>query len=253
MLACRRTGKKWPIHERLIRVITQVSDHFGGRTLRVVSGFRPWSQDQYTTESKHNIGQALDFSIPGVPNEAVRDFCRSFRDVGCGYYPNSSFVHLDVREQTAHWVDYSGPGEAPRYAQAGAKGPGAADRSSSLSGNPRESELSVGEDKRGNEPQLEPAPQSATSAAISSELTEIGRLLREQGLHRRDHAIVPLAPSSSGGADFADKKRATTHSVAPASSSRTDTHASSQPEAACPGATTRARSTSPRPSRPAGS
>jgi hypothetical protein len=34
--------------------------------------------------------------------------------VGVGYYPNSSFVHLDVRETNTYWVDYAGPGEAPR-------------------------------------------------------------------------------------------------------------------------------------------
>jgi hypothetical protein len=117
MLASWRTGKRWPIDDRLIRMVSRVSDHFGGRALRVVSGFRPWSADQYTTESKHNVGRALDFSIPGVPNEVVRDFCRSLPDVGCGYYPNSSFVHLDVREGSAYWIDYSGPGDAPRYAQ----------------------------------------------------------------------------------------------------------------------------------------
>jgi hypothetical protein len=50
-----------------------------------------------------------------VPNEALRDFMRGFDDVGVGYYPNSSFVHLDVREVNTYWIDYSGPGEAPQY------------------------------------------------------------------------------------------------------------------------------------------
>jgi hypothetical protein len=49
-----------------------------------------------------------------VPNEVVRDYVRTFNRVGVGYYPNSSFVHLDVREYAAYWVDYSRPGEAPR-------------------------------------------------------------------------------------------------------------------------------------------
>jgi hypothetical protein len=35
-------------------------------------------------------------------------------DVGVGYYPNSSFLHLDVRACPMQWVDYAGPGEAPR-------------------------------------------------------------------------------------------------------------------------------------------
>jgi hypothetical protein len=34
-----------------------------------------------------------------------------------GYYPNSSFIHLDVRkDRSAFWIDYSGPGERSMYA-----------------------------------------------------------------------------------------------------------------------------------------
>ena len=106
------TGKRPRIHPRLIELIAKVSDTFGGRALRVVSGYRERS---YAAASRHRTGRALDFSIPGVPNEAVRDYLRSFNDVGVGYYPNSTFVHLDVREGDTYWIDYSGPGEAPRY------------------------------------------------------------------------------------------------------------------------------------------
>jgi len=40
--------------------------------------------------------------------------------VGVGYYPNSTFVHLDVRSLPTYWVDYSKPGEPPRYDSANA-------------------------------------------------------------------------------------------------------------------------------------
>lgn len=103
------------IDPRLASLIGMVSDHFGGRTIRVVSGYRPYSPTQYTPHSNHNIGRAMDFSVEGVPNTVVRDFCRSFRNAGVGYYPNSSFVHLDVRSAKTYWVDYSRPGERPRY------------------------------------------------------------------------------------------------------------------------------------------
>ena len=36
-------------------------------------------------------------------------------DTGCGYYPRSTFVHVDVRAQAAQWVDWSRPGRRPRY------------------------------------------------------------------------------------------------------------------------------------------
>jgi uncharacterized protein YcbK (DUF882 family)/LysM repeat protein len=104
-----------PIDPRLATLIGMVSNHFGGRTIRVVSGYRPYSPAQYTPHSNHNVGRAFDFSIEGVPNTVVRDFCRTFRNAGVGYYPNSTFVHLDVRPGKVYWVDYSRPGERPRY------------------------------------------------------------------------------------------------------------------------------------------
>ena len=57
----------------------------------------------------------MDFFVRGVPNEAVRDFCKTLRKAGVGYYPNSSFIHLDVRETSSFWIDFAGPGEPPRY------------------------------------------------------------------------------------------------------------------------------------------
>lgn len=116
VLGARQGGPE--IDEKLIRVVAAVSDKFGGRELRIVSGFRTKS---FVEASKHKQGRALDFSIPGVPNEALRDFLRTLPDVGVGYYPNSSFVHLDVRGYNAFWVDYAGPGEAPRKSPKGKK------------------------------------------------------------------------------------------------------------------------------------
>jgi uncharacterized protein YcbK (DUF882 family) len=110
------TGSSHPIDPRLAALLAKVSDHFGGRELQIVSGFRPYSPSQHTPHSNHNHGKAVDFHVDGVPNAALRDFCRTFDDAGVGYYPNSSFVHLDVRSARTYWIDYSGPGEAPRYA-----------------------------------------------------------------------------------------------------------------------------------------
>lgn len=105
------TGSRPKADSRLIRLLVQVSNRFGGRPLRIVSGYRTTS---YFEDSKHKASRAVDFSILGVPNEALRDYLRTLPNVGVGYYPNSSFVHLDVREYAAYWVDHSRPGEAPR-------------------------------------------------------------------------------------------------------------------------------------------
>jgi uncharacterized protein YcbK (DUF882 family) len=108
-----------PPDPRLVALIAAVSNHFGGRTLEVVSGYRAHTPTQYTPHSNHNVGKALDFRVQGVRNEELRDFCRSLRNTGCGYYPNSTFVHLDVRDAKAYWVDLSRPGEPPQYAKLG--------------------------------------------------------------------------------------------------------------------------------------
>jgi hypothetical protein len=112
VLASWRTGKQMLIDERLLALVADVSDEFGGRPIRIVSGYREHS---YAPDSRHKSGEAFDFSVPDVPNEAVRDFLRSLPDVGVGYYPNSTHVHLDVRDKQTYWVDYSRPGDQPVY------------------------------------------------------------------------------------------------------------------------------------------
>jgi uncharacterized protein YcbK (DUF882 family) len=108
-------GAQHPIDGRLMRQLALVSDHFGGRVVHVISGFRPFRHGQYTPHSNHNIGHAIDFRVEGVSNRVLRDFCRTLPNTGCGYYPRSVFVHMDVREQSTTWVDWSRPGQRPIY------------------------------------------------------------------------------------------------------------------------------------------
>ncbi len=110
----RQGGATHPPDPRLVALIGVVSNHFG-KPLEVVSGFRAYTPTQYTPHSRHNVGRALDFRVQGVRNEELRDFCRTLHNTGCGYYPNSTFVHLDVRDTSAYWVDLARPGEPPRY------------------------------------------------------------------------------------------------------------------------------------------
>jgi LysM repeat protein len=105
------TGTRPETDPRLIRLLAKVSDKFGSRPIRIVSGYRTRS---FFEDSRHKLSRAVDFSIPGIDNVTLRDYLRTLTSVGVGYYPNSSFVHLDVRDSTTYWVDYAGPGEAPR-------------------------------------------------------------------------------------------------------------------------------------------
>jgi Bacterial protein of unknown function (DUF882) len=103
-----------------VSLLGVVSDHFAGRKIEIISGYRPFTTKQWTPHSNHNHGRAVDFRVAGVPNEVLRDFCKTLRNVGCGYYPNSVFIHMDVRATSTFWIDYSKPGERPRYHKANA-------------------------------------------------------------------------------------------------------------------------------------
>lgn len=109
------TGKKHKIHPRLCYMLKLVAEHWPDHMITIYSGFRAYNPKQYTKKSKHNLGRAIDFAVDGVSNLKLMKFCRTLKNVGVGYYPNSYFIHLDVRETSAFWVDYAGPGEAPKY------------------------------------------------------------------------------------------------------------------------------------------
>jgi uncharacterized protein YcbK (DUF882 family)/LysM repeat protein len=113
------SGATHAIDPRLLRTLAAVSDHFGGRTVEVISGFRPFRRGQYTPHSNHNSGRAIDYRVSGVPRRTLVDFCRTLPGVGCGFYPRSVFIHMDVRSDQAYWVDWSRPGERPRYGRDG--------------------------------------------------------------------------------------------------------------------------------------
>ncbi|WP_437912360.1 DUF882 domain-containing protein [Sorangium sp. So ce302] len=100
----------------LLSRIDALARRYPGRLVSLVSGYRPQSQG-----SLHQTGRALDLRIAGVRNDELAAACRALADTGCGYYPNSSFVHVDVRAPgtgSVSWIDASGPGEAPRYVTA---------------------------------------------------------------------------------------------------------------------------------------
>ena len=115
-LRCHYTGRRYPMNPRLIRLIYETGKAYPGRRIEVVSGYRH-PKFAKNPRSPHMRGLATDMRVVGIKNTELRDFFRSkFKQVGVGYYPNSSFVHLDVRRgASAFWIDYSGPGETAQY------------------------------------------------------------------------------------------------------------------------------------------
>ncbi len=95
----------------LVPRLAKIAERFAGKPIEIVSGWRPTER----ASSRHHHGRAIDLRVRGVSREALRDFARSLDETGVGYYPNSVFVHVDVRERRAYWVDRSGPGEEADY------------------------------------------------------------------------------------------------------------------------------------------
>lgn len=99
------------VHPGLLSRLQKLADHYPGKIIEIVSGYRPDARDS----SRHHHGRALDLRVAGVSRENLRDYVRTFDETGCGYYPNSFFVHMDVRDEKGYWVDRSGPGEPADY------------------------------------------------------------------------------------------------------------------------------------------
>jgi hypothetical protein len=101
------------LHPRLVWVVEKIAEAFPARRIYLMSGYR---RDGHS--GLHQKGRALDLSVAGVPNEQLFALCKSLPDVGCGFYPNNRFIHVDDR---AHglprvvWVDVSEPGRPSEY------------------------------------------------------------------------------------------------------------------------------------------
>jgi uncharacterized protein YcbK (DUF882 family) len=109
VLRCRRTDELKPMDPQLLTYLSHIYDHFGGKPLEVVSGFR----NQRKQTSNHFKGTATDIRISGVKIKQVKAFVETLDrgGMGIGIYPRTGFVHVDVRSPPSYrWTDYSGAG-----------------------------------------------------------------------------------------------------------------------------------------------
>ena len=72
--------------------------------LQIICGYRtPWSNEYLRTHSTgvaknslHMQAEAIDIRLPGTPLRKLRDAALALRRGGVGFYPDSSFIHVDV-------------------------------------------------------------------------------------------------------------------------------------------------------------
>ncbi len=103
---CRRSGLEHEIDTRLVTILSHVYDHFGGKRIELLSGYR----FQRRTTSNHFHGAAADIRIPGIDPRKIRSYVETLDagGMGVGWYPKVGFVHVDVRQPPSYrWIDYS--------------------------------------------------------------------------------------------------------------------------------------------------
>jgi uncharacterized protein YcbK (DUF882 family) len=112
LLAAPEDTSTQPLNRRLLRLVVKAANHFHAGDVVVVSAFR----DSKRSGSRHRTGEALDLMLPGTPPATIAAHLRTYARVGVGVYTHrrTQFVHLDVREQSYHWLDASPPGRVWR-------------------------------------------------------------------------------------------------------------------------------------------
>jgi uncharacterized protein YcbK (DUF882 family) len=101
------------LDRRTLQLAVRAALHFHVGEVQVVSAYRKPGRRR---EGPHASGKAIDFKLPGVPARALASYLRTLPRVGVGVYthPKTSFVHLDDRERSFHWLDASPPGRTWR-------------------------------------------------------------------------------------------------------------------------------------------
>ncbi|MBI2341379.1 MAG: DUF882 domain-containing protein [Deltaproteobacteria bacterium] len=103
ILRCRLTGIEKEMSLKLIELVDDIEDHFGKGYIEVISGYRSpvlnsglrRAGHKVALKSLHMEGLAMDIKIPGVSFSAIRNYAKSLKAGGVGYYPNQ-FVHVDT-------------------------------------------------------------------------------------------------------------------------------------------------------------
>jgi len=105
-----------PLAVRTVQLVVKAAYFFKGAPILAISAYRAPKNGR---ENHHSGGDALDFQLDGVKAPYVAAFLRQQPKVGVGIYthPRTQYVHLDLREESYHWIDGSPPGVTWRESQ----------------------------------------------------------------------------------------------------------------------------------------
>ncbi|AIL12992.1 hypothetical protein IM40_04915 [Candidatus Paracaedimonas acanthamoebae] len=105
-------GKTTIIEPKLLDLMNSIQVAVGEKKpFEIISGYRSKEfNDQLRKKgkgvaqnSKHIEGKAVDIRMSGVQLIKLRNAARGQRAGGVGFYPNSNFIHIDIRKECVYW------------------------------------------------------------------------------------------------------------------------------------------------------
>jgi uncharacterized protein YcbK (DUF882 family) len=120
LFRCTKSGEVRAVRAQLYEHMSRIYDHFGGKPVVLVSGFRLTGEQD---SSRHFHASAMDIRVKDVSPREIYAFAETLDTggagaLGIGIYPTSQFVHIDFRspgEPSFRWVDTSGHTPARRH------------------------------------------------------------------------------------------------------------------------------------------
>jgi len=93
------------IATELIELLERIRTHLGDRPISIISGYRCTRHNIAVggaRSSQHLLGNAADIRVQGLDPRSIYDEINHMVAGGLGLY--ESFVHVDVRRNTARWL-----------------------------------------------------------------------------------------------------------------------------------------------------
>jgi uncharacterized protein YcbK (DUF882 family) len=106
-------GEPHALSRRLLQLVVKAAYHLQATEIGAISAYRPEERAPKPGQkrSRHATGEALDFRVPGTTAAKLAALLRTYARAGVGIYthPKTQYVHLDVRDESFHWIDGSPP------------------------------------------------------------------------------------------------------------------------------------------------